>query len=167
MQMAITISRIWLRGHHEAKMPKCRTRSLITSWDRRGTNKFGGRTPWCIAVYGVCRGQPLQRYNPFLHHRDCATGIFSPAEEGIGGTHGGVFCHCGAPLQNGKWWDITKICTWIWTRTDPRGSTWGGYRRTLCGTGDGTEDSLRQTMVANPPSRFESVLSGLRCMPMD
>lgn len=138
MQMVVTISIIWLQGHHKAETPKCRTKSLITNWDRRGANKFGRMTTWCTALCNVPHGWPLQRYNPFFNHKDYAKGIFNPAEEWIGGACGGLFSHSGAPLQNGKWWYIARICTEIWMRTDPRGSTWWGWRRTLCGTCDGT-----------------------------
>jgi len=32
----------------------------------------------------------------------CAEGVLNPIEEGIGGVHGGLFCHREAPLQDGK-----------------------------------------------------------------
>lgn len=78
-----------------------------------------------------------------------------------------IFSYHGAPLQNGKRQNTMKICTWIWTREDPCRSTWRGYRRKLCGTGDSTKYSSHWAMVANPTSRFESVLSGLWRMSTD
>ena len=153
--MDSTISRIWSWGHSQAGMLKSRTRPLVMNWDRWGTKKFGGGTPWCTTLCSARRGWTLRRYNPFSSNRDCAEGILNPTEEGIGGARGGIFCHHGAPLQDGQRWDIAKIHTWIWMRSDPHRSTWGNCRMTLCKTCDHIEDFSRRVMVADPTLGFK------------
>ena len=163
--MVAVVSGIWFWGFCKAEMSKWGCKPLIPDWDGRGTHESIRRTPGCPVVCNAHCEWPLWRYNLFFDYWHCAAGVFCATKKGIGDTSSIFHCDYHPSLQDGPWWDITQICTRVWARTDPCQSTWRGCWQTLCELRHSPEGSSHWIMVAHPPSRFKSILLGLRCMP--